>query len=88
MTVEACLDSLRGIAGHPHFFDAHIAALQNYCDKWHGSHAKMFLYARSVTYELPMGHPLWVLIPMAHYERQIIDRPQIIGSRQTWRLKS
>jgi hypothetical protein len=76
MTVEDCLSSLRGVAQEPQFYYAHVDALQYYCGKWHGSHEQMFAYARSVTSDLPVGHPLWVLIPMAHFERQLIDRPQ------------
>lgn len=51
---------------------AHATALQKSCHKWGGSHEIMFRYARDVTNKLPDGHPLWVLIPMAHIERVLI----------------
>ena len=79
MPVEHCLDCLKGIASEPLLYQAHVAALQFYCRKWHGSHEKMFEYARAVTSELPYGHHLWVLIPMAHFERNLIN-----GQREYW----
>lgn len=33
----------------------------------------MFLHARRVTSQLPDGHPLWVLIPMAHVECTMLE---------------
>lgn len=41
---------------------AHTRALAYYCKKWHGSHEQMFSHARSVTSQLPDGHPLFVLV--------------------------
>ena len=57
----------------PLCYKAHTAALQKACHKWSGAgHEIMFQYARDVTNKLPDGHPLWVLIPMAHIERVLI----------------
>eukprot|EP00581_Thalassiosira_minuscula_P015760 CAMPEP_0183712970 /NCGR_PEP_ID=MMETSP0737-20130205/7997_1 /TAXON_ID=385413 /ORGANISM="Thalassiosira miniscula, Strain CCMP1093" /LENGTH=699 /DNA_ID=CAMNT_0025941715 /DNA_START=330 /DNA_END=2429 /DNA_ORIENTATION=+ len=74
MTVDTCLEALKGgIANEPLLYPAHTGALQYYCQKWHGSHEQMFSYARNVVSELPDGHALWVLIPMAHIERVMIE---------------
>ena len=64
------------LSNDPLFYRANVQALQNYCRKWGGSHDKMFEHARSVTAQLPDGHPLWVLIPMAHRERVLLDGPK------------
>jgi len=72
LKVETCLESLRGIADNPYIYRANVGALQYYCEKWHGSNEKMFAFARRVTSELPDGgHPLWILVPMAHCEYQL-----------------
>ena len=73
---ESVQDSLLSVArsNDKLNYSTHVRALSYYCKKWAGSHEKMFRYARSVVHQLPNGHPLWVLIPMAHYERQLIER--------------
>ena len=55
----------------PHYVPAHCTALQAQCEKWGGSHARMFALVRRVTKDLPAAHPLWVLIPMALRERTL-----------------
>lgn len=80
LQVEACLHQLQNLANEPHLFRFHGGALEYFCAKWHGSHRQMFDYARSITSGLPAGHPLWALIPMAHYERNLIER-----RRNYWR---
>jgi tetratricopeptide (TPR) repeat protein len=59
----------QAIRRYPHHWRAHVNMLQGLCDKWGGSHEQMFDFVRSVSGRLPEGHPLHVLIPMAHYER-------------------
>ena len=56
----------------PYHVPAHLTALQAQCQKWRGSHNRMFAYAGRVTKDLPAGHPLWVLIPQALYERTLL----------------
>jgi len=68
LTMEEALVGLRQTKD-PLCYGAHTGALQYHCAKWHGSHEKMFDYVKSITGQLPEGHPLWVLVPMAHYER-------------------
>jgi len=80
LEVDTCLDRLQNTAHEPLLFRFHSAALEYYCSKWHGSHRQMFEYARSITSGLPAGHPLWALIPMAHYERNLIEQ-----RRNYWR---
>lgn len=80
MEIETCLDRIKNVANDPLFFQFHIHALQYYCKKWHGSHQEMFSYVKSVTSNLPAGHPLWSLVPMAHFERTLIRR-----SRGYWK---
>lgn len=46
----------------------HTRAMEYFSEKWHGSHKEMMDYANWITEQLPEGHPLWILIPMAHYE--------------------
>mmetsp|Transcript_4062 Transcript_4062/g.8230 ORF Transcript_4062/g.8230 Transcript_4062/m.8230 type:complete len:586 (-) Transcript_4062:217-1974(-) len=46
----------------------HTRAMEYFCEKWHGSHREMLNYANWITEQLPDGHPLWILIPAAHYE--------------------
>jgi hypothetical protein len=50
----------------------HTRAMEYFCEKWHGSHKEMFDYATWITGQLPDGHPLWILIPVAHYERALL----------------
>ena len=50
----------------------HTRAMEYFCEKWHGSHKEMMDYATWITSQLPDGHPLWILIPVAHYERAIL----------------
>lgn len=57
----------------PFNYDAYLQALQYYCRDWYGPHEDMFTFARSTVKELPDGHPLWMLIPYAHYERQLLE---------------
>ena len=76
MTMAQCEAGLKDVSNEPHYYNAHLQALQFYCRKWGGSHERMFSYARSITSQLPEGHPLWVLIPMAHYERVLIEKVQ------------
>lgn len=52
----------------PANFIFHTRALEYFCEKWHGSHEEMMDYAKWITDQLPDGHPLWILIPVAHYE--------------------
>ncbi|CAB9507894.1 expressed unknown protein [Seminavis robusta] len=73
VTMEDCEKGLREQTAEPRCYTAHTRALQYYCRKWHGSHERMFQYAYNITTGLPEGHPLWVLIPMAHYERNLIQ---------------
>ena len=46
----------------------HTRAMEYFCEKWHGTHKEMLDYAKWITEQLPDGHPLWILIPAAHYE--------------------
>ncbi|EJK57697.1 hypothetical protein THAOC_22227 [Thalassiosira oceanica] len=55
-------------------YSARISTLRFFCEKWHGSHQQMFQYAREITHQLSDGHPLWVLIPLAHVERVMIEK--------------
>eukprot|EP00980_Cylindrotheca_fusiformis_P003460 scaffold771_cov129-Cylindrotheca_fusiformis.AAC.2 len=69
MEVETCLHRITNEANEPFFYHFHVQALQYYSKQWHGSDDEMFSYVHSVTTDLPSGHPLWVLVPMAHFER-------------------
>ena len=72
-----------GSSNDPLNYRAHLSALTYFCAKWHGSHQQMFAFARSVVQQLHVGHPLWVLIPKAHFERQLI-----VPQRGYWRQAS
>ncbi|MBB6172765.1 hypothetical protein HNR23_002825 [Nocardiopsis mwathae] len=48
--------------------DANWRRLQVLCEKWYGSHAEMFAFARETVALAPNGHPVPYLLPMAHYE--------------------
>ena len=50
---------------------AHSATLTHLCEKWGGSHAEMFHFARTMTQNEPNGSPLWALIPMMIIERSV-----------------
>jgi hypothetical protein len=39
--------------------------------KWHGSEAECFAFARERSRDLPPGHPLHALIPLAHIEKYV-----------------
>ena len=39
--------------------------------KWHGSEAECFAFARGRSRDLPPGHPLHALIPLAHVEKYV-----------------
>eukprot|EP00980_Cylindrotheca_fusiformis_P013846 scaffold3596_cov126-Cylindrotheca_fusiformis.AAC.4 len=82
MEVDTSLDRITNLADEPYFYHFHVQALQYYSKQWHGSHDEMFSYVHSVTTDLPSGHPLWVLVPMAHLERTSM-RP----SRSYWKKK-
>ena len=56
----------------PANYNFHTRAMEYFCEKWHGSHNEMMDYAKWITSQLPDGHPLWILIPVAHYERAIL----------------
>lgn len=45
-----------------------FSALQMLCEKWHGSHEKMFAFARMVASEAPDGSPAIGVLPMAFLE--------------------
>lgn len=46
----------------------HNAALQYWCEKWHGSHEEMYQFAREAAAAAPAGSPLAVLPLQAHFE--------------------
>lgn len=50
---------------------AHMATLTHKCEKWGGSHAEMFHFARTMTQNEPSGSPLWALIPQMILERSV-----------------
>lgn len=67
-------DGLNTHSNEPLLYSARISTLRFFCEKWHGSHQQMFQYAREITHQLSDGHPLWVLIPLAHVERVMIEK--------------
>jgi hypothetical protein len=52
---------------------AHSQMLQCLCEKWGGSHERMFHFARAASADAPCGSGLHVLLPEAHIERAIAD---------------
>jgi len=76
---EYLKEKLKKDTQEPLFYEYHVSALQYHCEKWRGTHEIMFNYARSITSQLPDGHPLWVLIPMAHYERNLLRGGSVIS---------
>ncbi|MEU0937487.1 hypothetical protein [Embleya sp. NPDC005971] len=46
----------------------HDAALQYLCEKWRGSHADMYTFARRAAADAPDGSPLVILLVEAHIE--------------------
>lgn len=55
----------------PTLFGATTVRLQSLADKWYGSHEEMFAFARERTADLPVGHPLHALIPLAYIEEYL-----------------
>ncbi|CAB9501565.1 expressed unknown protein [Seminavis robusta] len=68
VSMTDCQTSLQKETSEPLCTTAHCRALQYYSRQWYGSHERMLAYAYDSTMDLAPGHPLWVLIPMAHYE--------------------
>jgi hypothetical protein len=56
------------VAQHPWHLRAHTAMLQYLCEKWYGSHADMFEFARRAAADSPPGSPLAGLVANAHIE--------------------
>lgn len=66
---------------HKRFSEAHkrapfrsdicAAMFQGVCEKWGGSHAEMFNFARWVDLNAPADSPARSLVPLAHFERVI-----------------
>lgn len=56
---------------HPNCLMAHLATLTHTLDKWGGSHAAMWKFARDVSARSPEGSPLHALIPAAIIERSV-----------------
>jgi hypothetical protein len=52
----------------PDHWAAHRGMFAYLCKKWHGSHEKMFEFARSRSKSASKGSPLHALIPLAHLE--------------------
>ena len=67
--VDSLLEKVR--QRHKWHLLAHMDALTHKCEKWGGSHAAMFEFARSRTRNEPAGSPLWTLIPMMILERSV-----------------
>lgn len=57
----------------PELLRAHLQYLQSACEKWYGSDAEMFEFARSAGDSAPDGSPLRALIASAHNERWLDD---------------
>ena len=80
MTVEDCLSKLEQNVpceeeNSLFCYSAHIAAFQYYNEQRYNGrsshsdhHEQVWTFVRQVSKNLPVGHPLWVLIPMAHFE--------------------
>jgi hypothetical protein len=54
---------------HRWHYGAHESMLQALTQKWLGSHAQMFEFARSVSTQAPEGRPVHTLLPRAHLEQ-------------------
>ncbi|MEV6305744.1 hypothetical protein AB0M02_40445 [Actinoplanes sp. NPDC051861] len=52
-------------------YDANRLRLVTLTGKWHGSEAECFAFARERTRDLPPGHPMHALVPLAHVEAYI-----------------
>ena len=52
----------------PLAFAAHLQTLQAVCQKWFGSHDSMFDLVRQTLAVAPAGHPVTVVLPVAHLE--------------------
>jgi hypothetical protein len=53
----------------------YVRCLTYFCRKWHGSHETMFNLCRASVRNLPRCHPLWLLVPMSHFEVNLtLDR--------------
>jgi hypothetical protein len=53
----------------PEGWTAAMFALQSLAEKWSGTHAEMFGFARELSAAAPAGSPLHSTIPLAHHER-------------------
>jgi hypothetical protein len=53
---------------NPHDFPAHHNMLLFMCKKWHGTHQKMFEFAREKCHALDDGNVLHALLVLAHHE--------------------
>ena len=54
---------------NPEGWTAAMFALQSLAQKWSGTHAEMFAFARELSAAAPAGSPLHSTIPLAHHER-------------------
>lgn len=52
----------------PYNFDLHLTAVMLQCEKWYGSHERMFGIARDVAAAAPPGHKSTLLPLFAHFE--------------------
>ncbi|WP_328467978.1 hypothetical protein OHA21_50500 [Actinoplanes sp. NBC_00393] len=53
-------------------------------EKWHGSEAECFAFARERTRDLPPGHPLHALVPLAHVEAYVELRSADRVTTRVW----
>jgi hypothetical protein len=74
-TVHTYLQAVQ-TSNDPASFKFHTRALQYFCEKWHGSNQEALDYARFITQQLPVGHPLACLIVQAHYEVALLLKPE------------
>ncbi|MFC7534465.1 hypothetical protein [Actinoplanes sp. GCM10030250] len=65
-------------------YQANRLRLVTLTEKWYGSEAECFAFARERTRDLPPGHPLLALIPLAHIEAYVELRSSDNVLRRVW----
>ncbi|MGA4541926.1 hypothetical protein ACPA54_18255 [Uniformispora flossi] len=60
-------------ARDPHNARGTAQAMQYPCDKWYGSHAEMYAFARDAASRAPAGSPVKLLVVEAHVEEVLRD---------------
>ncbi|USX49159.1 hypothetical protein [Lentzea sp. HUAS12] len=68
----------------PDMVNATLRRLQSTAEKWQGSRGEMSAFARGGVVNLPDGHPLLCLIPIAHIEVQLLKEWTGNGMLQRW----